>query len=77
MADQRLVEYQIARLENMNREIRLRAIEELRLLGDEAALQPLEHVFRTDEDEEIRRAAQKAGVEIYLKNHPQVKPPTG
>jgi HEAT repeat protein len=76
MADHRLVEYQIARLENLNREIRLRAIEELRLLGDEAALQPLENIFRTDDDEEVRRAAQKAGFEIYLKNHPEIKPPT-
>lgn len=70
MADQRLVDYNISRLSDKNIEVRLRSIEELRLLGDKAALAPLEALFKSDPEAEVRSAAQRAGLEIYKKNLP-------
>ncbi len=68
MPDHRLVEYHIERLKNKNPEVRLKAINELRLLGDPAALDALEQVYNTDEEIEVRKAAQAAGREIFLKS---------
>ncbi|GAB4553771.1 MAG: hypothetical protein OHK0023_23160 [Anaerolineae bacterium] len=64
----KLIEYHIKRLEDKSTEVRLKAIQELRLIGSAVALSALERVFRTDEDPAVRRAAQEAGREIYLKN---------
>lgn len=76
MADPRLVDFNILRLKDKNPSVRMRSIEELRLLADEAALPALRAVFEdAGEDQEIREAAQRAGLEIYLKNHPNVRPP--
>ncbi|MFQ3536641.1 MAG: HEAT repeat domain-containing protein [Aggregatilineales bacterium] len=61
----RLVEYHIQRLNDKDPAVRLRSINELRLLGDPAALPALERVFRSDDDPEVRKAAQRAGREIY------------
>lgn len=63
----RLVEYHIARLQDKNPDVRLKSIRELALLGDQAALPVLEQVYRTDEDPEVRRAAQEAGKAIFFK----------
>jgi HEAT repeat protein len=68
MPDRRLVEYHIERLKNKNPEVRLKAINELRLLADPAALEALEQVYNTDEEVEVRKAAQAAGREIFLKS---------
>jgi HEAT repeat protein len=68
MPDRRLVEYHIERLKNKNPEVRLKAINELRLLADPAALEALEQVYNTDEEIEVRKAAQAAGREIFLKS---------
>ncbi|MEP7289986.1 MAG: HEAT repeat domain-containing protein [Chloroflexota bacterium] len=67
-----LLEYHIGRLKDKNAEIRLKSINELKLLGDPTALEPLEQIFRTDSEPEVRKAAQEAGREIYLKS--QKKP---
>ncbi|MBO9309141.1 MAG: HEAT repeat domain-containing protein [Chloroflexi bacterium] len=64
----RLVEYHIQRLKDKDPNVRLRAINELRLLGDPAALPALEQVFRNDSAPEVRKAAQRAGREIYEKS---------
>ncbi|PJF36471.1 MAG: hypothetical protein CUN49_05245 [Candidatus Thermofonsia Clade 1 bacterium] len=64
----RLVQYHIQRLNDKDPAVRLRSINELRLLGDPAALPALERVFRTDDDPEVRKAAQRAGREIYDKS---------
>ncbi len=64
----RLVEYHIMRLKDKNMDVRLKSINELRLLGDPAALEPLEQLYRSDPEPEVRRAAQDAGREIFLKN---------
>lgn len=63
----RLVEYHIARLQDKNPAVRLKSIRELALLGDKAALAALEQVYRTDDDPEVRRAAQEAGKTIFFK----------
>jgi HEAT repeat protein len=62
-----LLEYHLARLKDKNSEVRLKSINELRLLADPAAMEPLEQVFRTDSDPEVRKAAQEAGREIFIK----------
>ena len=64
----RLVEYHIMRLQDKSMEVRLKSINELRLLGDPAALEPLEQLYRTDPEPEVRQAAQEAGREIFVKN---------
>jgi HEAT repeat protein len=61
----RLVAYHIARLQDKNRDIRLKAINELALLGDADALQPLQTIVEQDSDLELRKAAQEAGRAIY------------
>jgi HEAT repeat protein len=63
----RLVEYHIARLQDKNPEVRLKSIRELALLGDKSAMEALEQVYRTDDDPEVRLAAQEAGKTIFFK----------
>jgi HEAT repeat protein len=65
-----LVKYHIARLQDKDASVRLKSIRELELLGDADALEPLENVYKTDLDAEVRRAAQEAGRAIFrsLKN---------
>jgi HEAT repeat protein len=65
----RLIAYHLERLKNNLAQTRLDAINELRLLGDARALEALEHLYRTDPDEEVRKAAQNAGREIFMKSH--------
>ena len=62
-----LLEYHILRLKDKNPEIRLKSINELRLLGDPAAMEPLEQIFHNDDNPEVRKAAQAAGRELYTK----------
>ncbi|HRE46406.1 MAG TPA: HEAT repeat domain-containing protein [Aggregatilineales bacterium] len=73
MATRRLVEYHLERLKNKNPDIRKDSIEQLRLLGDPAALSALEHVFHHDEVLELRLLAQEAGREIFFKQNPSKK----
>jgi HEAT repeat protein len=63
----RVVDYHIGRLKDKNPEVRLKSINELKLLGDPAALDPLEEVYHSDPEPEVRKAAQAAGLEIFLK----------
>ncbi len=70
-AVKRLVAYHVARLQDKNREVRLKAIQELVLLADSDALDALRSVFEQDPDLEVRRAAQAAGRTIFLQS---VKP---
>jgi HEAT repeat protein len=64
----RLVEYHINRLKDKSPQARLAAIEELLLLEDPDALEALEQVYQNDPDPAVRKAAQKAGRQIFLKN---------
>jgi HEAT repeat protein len=63
----RVVEYHIGRLKDKNPDVRLKSISELKLIGDPAALEPLEEVFRNDAEADVRKAAQEAGLEIFMK----------
>lgn len=67
-ANKRLVEYHIGRLKDKNPSARLAAIEELRKLNDIDALDPLQEVYKNDEDIDVRKAAQEAGRAIYVAN---------
>ncbi|GIL12457.1 MAG: hypothetical protein DWB42_00425 [Chloroflexi bacterium] len=66
-ASKRIVTYHIARLQDKNPQVRLKAISELLLLADPDALDALRAVFETDPDLEVRKAAQEAGRAIFLK----------
>lgn len=63
----KLVAYHLERLKNNLVQTRLDAINELRLIGDPRALEALEALFRNDPEEEVRKAAQQAGREIFMK----------
>lgn len=65
----KIVEYHIARLKDKSVDVRLKAIEELRLLEDVDALEALQAVYENDDDETVRKSAQRAGREIFVKNH--------
>lgn len=62
-----LVQYHMSRLKDKNAVARLDAIRELVLLEDSEALDALKEVFENDPDEEVRRAAQEAGRNLYRK----------
>ncbi len=68
MINRRLVDYHMMRLSDKSREVRLKSIQELRLLCDVAALDVLKQVYANDIDPDVRKAAQEAGREIFLKN---------
>ncbi len=67
MPDKRLIEFHLARLEDKSPAIRLKAIEELKLLGDTGTLDKLQEIFENDPDIEVRKAAREAGRAIFLK----------
>lgn len=62
-----LVDYHISRLKDKNPVVRIKAAQELALLGDPAALDALALLFRTDTDSSVRRAAQEAGRILFEK----------
>jgi HEAT repeat protein len=66
-ATERLIAYHMSRLSDKNAQVRLKSIEELVLLGATEAFTTLEQLFRTDPDEEVRKAAQRGGRELYQK----------
>jgi HEAT repeat protein len=64
----KILQYHIGRLRDRQREVRLASIRELEDMGDPDALEPLQNVFATDVDIDVRRAAQAAGRNIFLKS---------
>ncbi len=62
-----IVEYHISRLKDKSSQARMNAIRELVLLEDADALDALKDVFKNDIDEDVRKAAQQAGRELFLK----------
>lgn len=64
----KILRYHIGRLQDRQREVRLASIRELEDMGDPEALESLQKVFDTDVDIEVRRAAQAAGRNIFLKS---------
>ncbi|GAB1421249.1 hypothetical protein MASR2M15_14020 [Anaerolineales bacterium] len=61
----RLVEYYRTRLQNKKAQIRLEAIQELLLLEAIEVLDDLQEIFKSDEDSEVKKAAQEAGRKLY------------
>lgn len=72
-AEEKLIAYHIARLKDKNPQVRLNAIQELDLLEAVAAYGPLEALYHTDPDAQVRKAAQRLGLKLYKKM--QAKPP--
>ena len=62
----KLVNYHVARLQDKDSAVRLKAIRELELLGHPDALEPLQRLFVNDPDLEVRKAAQIAGRAIFI-----------
>lgn len=69
----KIVAYHIARLNDRSAEVRLKSIQELAELGDSAALDALQQAFRSDDNLDVRKAAQEAGRAIFLKIQRQTK----
>lgn len=63
----RIVAYHISRLQDKSPEVRLKAINELSHLADQEALDALRSVFEKDSDVSVRKAAQEAGRNVFLK----------
>ncbi|WP_119072916.1 HEAT repeat domain-containing protein [Aggregatilinea lenta] len=64
---ERLIAYHMARLTDKNPTVRIQSIEELALLEATDAYGALEDLYRSDPDEAVRKAAQKAGRVLYFK----------
>ncbi|QPC80980.1 HEAT repeat domain-containing protein [Phototrophicus methaneseepsis] len=62
---QRIIDYHISRLSDKRTEVRLETIQELVLMNATEALEALHHVYETDIDETVKRAAQRAGRVLY------------
>jgi HEAT repeat protein len=66
--NKRLVSYHISRLGDKDPVVRLKAIKELELLNDVDALADLERLYTSDDNVDVRKAAQLAGRNIFLSN---------
>ena len=66
-SNKRIVAYHISRLQDKNRDVRLKSIAELALIPDEEALAALRTLVEKDTDTEVRKAAQEAGRAIFVK----------
>lgn len=66
-SNKRIIAYHISRLQDKNRDVRLKSIAELALMVDEDALSALRTLVEKDTDTEVKKAAQEAGRAIFLK----------
>lgn len=66
-SNKRIIAYHISRLQDKNRDVRLKSIAELALMVDEDALSALRALVEKDPDTEVRKAAQEAGRAIFIK----------
>lgn len=65
-ARERIVAFHLARLKDKSAQVRLRAIDELLLLGATEAYPALEELFHNDPDPAVKKRAQEAGRKLYL-----------
>ncbi len=70
----KVIRFHISRLKDKNSDVLLKTIEQLLTFGADAeeALPLLEELFKTNEDIEVRKAAQDAGRFIYLQTQKKV-----
>lgn len=68
MSKSRVIDYHLSRLNDRRPSVRLDAIQELLLLNSTEVLDKLKEIYEQDDDPEVRKAAQVAGREIFLKN---------
>jgi HEAT repeat protein len=68
---ERIIEYHINRLKDKNPQVRLKAIEELRLLEAIEALDALREVYETDAHDDIRQSAKEAGRVLFISKRKQ------
>ena len=63
----KIVEYHISRLKDRNPDVQVSTCRELELLGDraESALSALEQLHNSTTNEDVRLAAQRAGLIIF------------
>lgn len=66
----KIVQFHISRLNDRNPDVQLKTIRELELLGEQAesAMPALQQLFKSTENEEVKKAAQRAGLTIYTKS---------
>ena len=71
----KVISFHISRLKDKSSDVLLKTIEQLVTFGADAkdALPLLEELFKTNEDVEVRKAAQDAGRSIYLQIQAQKK----
>lgn len=65
-ATERMIAYHLSRLKDKNPEVRIKSIQELALLQATQAFEALEELYRTDDDLQVRKAAQEAGKTLFL-----------
>lgn len=64
-ATERMIAFHIARLEDKNSEVRLKAIRELELLNAVEAYSALEALYRRESDPAVKEAARNLGRKLY------------
>lgn len=72
----RMITYHLSRLKDKNPQVRIKSIQELALLKATSALATLEELYRSDEDQQVRKAAQEAGKALYVIQKMQEKEKT-
>jgi hypothetical protein len=65
---EKVIAFHVSRLKDKRPDVRLKSIAELQALGAdaEAALAALEECFKESEEEEVKKAAQQAGFDIFM-----------
>ncbi len=64
----KLLTYHLRRLQDKDRAVRLKTIQELIELNDVEALEALKHTYENDPDQEVQKAAREAGRRIFVSN---------
>ncbi len=70
-AIERVIAFHIARLKDKSAEVRLKSIHELELLEAVEAFGPLEELYRSESDPQVKEAARLLGRKLYRKMHAQ------
>lgn len=65
---EKVLAFHISRLKDKRPDVRLKSITELQAMGADAqpALAALEECFKESEEEDVKKAAQQAGFDIFM-----------